>query len=141
MGTSVCVIIHGLQVTFCGYVENGGKLVLMLGALAIHNATILLEDDGEEPGEPEEPEEPEEVGEAGPGFAASCFMVFMSPIIGAMNSPLDCLSIPINILYLTRFLTYTKCPNHTTRTFSTLSQDVPIWMQHAVSAPTNQARP
>ena len=71
MGTSVCVIIRGLQVTFCGYVENGGKLVLMLGALAIHNATILLEDDGEEPGEPEEPEEPEEVGEAGPGFAAS----------------------------------------------------------------------
>ena len=35
----------------------------MLVALAIHNAAVLLEDDGEEP------EEPEEVEEAGPGFA------------------------------------------------------------------------
>ena len=48
----------------------------MLGTLAIHTAAILLEDDGEEP---------EEVEEAGPGFAASCFMVFMPPSIGAIN--------------------------------------------------------
>ena len=71
MRTSVCRIILCLQVTCCRKTdENNGTLVLMLGfmiyvvlvALAIHNAAVLLEDDGEEA------EEPEEVEEAGPMF-------------------------------------------------------------------------